>query len=106
MGSSSHGAFKVTRHSSYSCGSGRLVPLSLPLMINSDDVGTLGDDVGTLGDDVSHGGGDVVLTTTDVVVIVCLVVEGTIISTLGMCTVRLFSWPTRRFISCSALQAR
>ena len=63
VGSSLHGAFKLTRHSSYSCGGERLVPLSLPLMINSDDVGTIGDDV-------SHGGGDVVLITMDVVVIV------------------------------------
>ena len=69
-------------------------------MINSDDVGTL---VG----DVSHGGGDVVLKTADVVVIVRLVVEGTTVSSLGMCTLRLFSlWTTRHIISCSALQAR
>jgi len=69
-------------------------------MINSDDVGTVGGDV-------SHGVGDVVLKTTDVVVIVCLVVEGTAVSSLGMCTLCLFCLrATRHFISCSALQAR
>ena len=64
-------------------------------------------DAGTLDGDVSHGGDDVVLTTMDVVLIVGLVVEETFVSTVGMCTMRLFSlWATRRFISCSALQAR
>ena len=47
--------------------------MSLPITINADDVGTLRGDV-------SHGRGDVVLTTTDVVVIVCLAVEGTTVS--------------------------
>ena len=97
---STHDVFKLTRHASFSCESGKSVPLSLPRMINSDDVGTLGGDV-------SHDGDDVVLATTNVVVVVRLVVEETSVSTLGMCTVRLFSlWATRRFISCSALQAR
>ena len=97
---STHDVFKLTRHASFSCESGKNVPLSLPFMINSDDVGTLGGDV-------SYDGDDVVLTTTDVVVIVFLVVEETSVSRLGMCTVRLLSsWPTRRCISCSALQAR
>ena len=81
VGSSTHDVFKLTRHASFSCESGKSVPLSLPLMINSDDAGTLDGDV-------SHGRDDVVLATTDVVVIVRLVVEETSVSTVGMCTVR------------------
>ena len=68
IGNSTHDVFKLTRHASFSCESGKCVPLSLPLMINPDDAGTLDGDV-------SHGGDDVVLATTDVVVIVRLVVE-------------------------------
>ena len=48
----------------------KYVPLSLPLMINSDDVRTLGGDV-------SHDGDVAVLATTDVIVIVRLIVEET-----------------------------
>ena len=100
LGSSSHGSFKLTRHSSYSCGGGRSVPLSLPLVINKDDVGTPGGDT-------SHGGGDVVLSTMDVVAIGDAVMEGTTVATRGICTFRLFIlWATRLVISCSAFQAR
>src|SRR3989337_4010687 len=84
IGNSTHDVFKLTRHASFSCESGKSVPLSLPLMINSDDICTIGGDV-------SHDGDDVVPTTTDVVVTVRLVVEETSLSTLGMYTVRLFS---------------
>ena len=44
IGNSTHDIFKLTTHASFSGESGKSVPLSLPLMINSDDVGTLGGD--------------------------------------------------------------
>ena len=65
------------------------------------------DDVGTLGGDTAHGGGDVVLLTMDVIFIGDAVVEGTPVTTLGICTFPLFDlWATRLVISCSALQAK